>query len=190
MGGRTPGLREVVLSGPRALLDTALRDFTGTPVDRVTTMLVPPDPARPGEFASLDPVLAQRVDPDQACLLPRVAGNVTTLDPGLDEQEILVDAASYLQDYVIDHWAPVVAARPRPPARPGTLPGAGPHRGPGPPPHRGAGARGGDPGAGTVTAEDAHRPKFGVWRTCRFAAAPLAQTAMTTGRRPPRVRRT
>jgi hypothetical protein len=89
----------------RALLDTVLRDFAGTPVDGVPTTLVLADPVRPEEFASLDPVLGQCADPDEARLLLRVAGNVTTLDPALDEQEILVDAASYLQDYVIDQWS-------------------------------------------------------------------------------------
>jgi hypothetical protein len=88
----------------RALLGTVLCDFAGTPVESVTTMLVLADPARPEEFASLDPVLSQSADPDEPRLLLRVAENVTTRGPDLDEQEILVDLASYLQDYVMDQW--------------------------------------------------------------------------------------
>jgi hypothetical protein len=88
----------------RALLGTVLRDFVGTPVEGVTTMLVLADPAEPEEFASLDPLLSESADPEEARLLLRVAGNVTTRCPDLDEQEILVETASYLQDYVMDQW--------------------------------------------------------------------------------------
>jgi hypothetical protein len=87
-----------------ALLGIVLRDFAGTPVESVTTMLVLADPARPEEFASLDPLLSQSADPQEPCLLLRVAENVTTRGADLDEQEILVDLASYLQDYVMDQW--------------------------------------------------------------------------------------
>lgn len=86
------------------LLDTVLRDFAGTPVAEVPTALVLADPARPQEIEALDAVMQGCADPDEPTLLLRVENNVTTRDVDLDDQQILVAMASYLQDYVMDQW--------------------------------------------------------------------------------------
>jgi len=84
------------------MLASVLRDFVATPVHEMVTRLVLADVGRLDDVALLDPRLAVCVDVDEPRILLRVAENVTVLDPTLDDQEIIVEVASHLQDRVMD----------------------------------------------------------------------------------------
>jgi hypothetical protein len=87
------------------LLEVVLRDFIGTPTDDADVSLVVLDPQQIDAARQLVHDPASWISPDKPndCrLLLKISKNTTALETDMDNEKLLVELASLLQDYVMD----------------------------------------------------------------------------------------